>query len=365
MLGPLKFPCRSGDINKTGQIEDKGSRRFKEKHSLDSDEEDDEPKEDVLDEEEIEGQEEATIDYDEGIKITPFNMKEELQTGHFDKQGTFIFDKEEDVRDNWIDNIDWQQIKQFNKKKKSTGSFEDEESFDTRQIYQQMFELMQPGETVLKALRRLGGSKGKAASSIDRWKNKKQTNKTDNSGAKSATSTNPFDDVKKREDKENMLRLTGFADKLLNTGQMEVYEMTYEKLYYILKPEVSKFGLSHDSSKLTAAKETDDAMLDMFADSIDDKTESNGKTRTNAERREGESSHEKNGNLAESSLHSNEVCWMYKWRDDDTEVYGPYSSSQMLHWTSEGYFPDGVLVRKANTEGQFYSSKRIDFDLYI
>lgn len=40
------------------------------------------------------GQEEATIDYDEGIKITPFNMKEELQTGHFDKQGTFIFDKE-------------------------------------------------------------------------------------------------------------------------------------------------------------------------------------------------------------------------------------------------------------------------------
>lgn len=364
MLGPLKLPCRSGDINKTGQIEDKGSRRFKEKHSLDSDEED-EPKGDVLDEEEIEGQEEATIDYDEGIKITPFNMKEELQTGHFDKQGTFIFDKEEDIRDNWIDNIDWQQIKQFNKKNKSTGSFEDEESFDTRQIYQQMFELMQPGETVLKALRRLGGSKGKPASSIDRWKNKKQTNKTDNSGAKSATSTNTFDDVKKREDKENMLRLTGFADKLLNAGQMEVYEMTYEKLYYILKPEVSKFGLSHDSSKSTAAKETDDAMLDMFADSIDDKTESNGKPRTNAEHREGESSHEKNGNLAESSLHSNEVCWMYKWRDDDTEVYGPYSSSQMLHWTNEGYFPDGILVRKANTEGQFYSSKRIDFDLYI
>lgn len=161
-----------------------------------------------------------------------------------------------------------------------------------------MFELMQPGETVLKALRRLGGSKGKPASSIDRWKNKKQTNKTDNSGAKSATSTNTFDDVKKREDKENMLRLTGFADKLLNAGQMEVYEMTYEKLYYILKPEVSKFGLSHDSSKSTAAKETDDAMLDMFADSIDDKTESNGKPRTNAEHREGESSHEKNGNLA-------------------------------------------------------------------
>ena len=69
--------------------------------------------------------------------------------------------------------------------------------------------------------------------------------------------------------------------------------------------------------------------------------------------------------FTESGLGSNEVCWMYKWREDDTEVYGPYSSSQMMHWTNEGYFPDGVLVRKANTEGHFYSSRRIDFDLYI
>ena len=39
------------------------------------------------------GQEDDTIDFDEGIRITPFNMKEELQEGHFDSDGMYIFDK--------------------------------------------------------------------------------------------------------------------------------------------------------------------------------------------------------------------------------------------------------------------------------
>ena len=59
------------------------------------------------------------------------------------------------------------------------------------------------------------------------------------------------------------------------------------------------------------------------------------------------------------------VSWEYKWEDkDDAEIYGPYSSQDMLEWTQSGYFNDGVLVRK-RFEPKFYSSKRIDFDLYI
>jgi len=34
-----------------------------------------------LDDEEIEGQEESTVDYDDGIKVTPFNLKEEMEDG--------------------------------------------------------------------------------------------------------------------------------------------------------------------------------------------------------------------------------------------------------------------------------------------
>ena len=60
-----------------------------------------------------------------------------------------------------------------------------------------------------------------------------------------------------------------------------------------------------------------------------------------------------------------EVQWEYKWdQDDDSEIYGPFSSSQMLEWVNDNYFPDGVYCRKTGHTGQFYSSKRIDFEIY-
>ena len=53
------------------------------------------------------GQEGATIDFDEGVSITPFNLDEEMQEGHFDSEGNYFIKKEEQIRDNWLDNIDW------------------------------------------------------------------------------------------------------------------------------------------------------------------------------------------------------------------------------------------------------------------
>lgn len=42
----------------------------------------------------LQGQEATTLEYDDEVKITPFNMKEELEEdGHFDSAGTFIFKK--------------------------------------------------------------------------------------------------------------------------------------------------------------------------------------------------------------------------------------------------------------------------------
>lgn len=55
----------------------------------------------------LSGQENATIDYDEGVSITPFNLEEEMQEGHFDSEGNYFVKKEELIRDNWLDNIDW------------------------------------------------------------------------------------------------------------------------------------------------------------------------------------------------------------------------------------------------------------------
>jgi len=55
---------------------------------------------------ENEGDEDPYQD-EEGPRITPFNLKEEMAEGSFDKSGHYHFKKEKEIRDNWLDNIDW------------------------------------------------------------------------------------------------------------------------------------------------------------------------------------------------------------------------------------------------------------------
>lgn len=43
--------------------------------------------------------------------FTAFNMKEEMEEGHFDKEGHYHWKKEKEIRDNWLDEIDWMKVK--------------------------------------------------------------------------------------------------------------------------------------------------------------------------------------------------------------------------------------------------------------
>lgn len=62
------------------------------------------------------GQEDGVVGQDGEIRITPFNMQEELEEGHFDKQGMYHWKKEKEIEDNWLENIDWCKVNkhQFN-----------------------------------------------------------------------------------------------------------------------------------------------------------------------------------------------------------------------------------------------------------
>ena len=62
-----------------------------------------------------------------------------------------------------------------------------------------------------------------------------------------------------------------------------------------------------------------------------------------------------------------EVSWEFKWKqEDDAELHGPFNSHQMLQWADDGYFENGVYVRKCGAStSEFYSSTRIDFGLYL
>ncbi|KAG8236368.1 hypothetical protein J437_LFUL016817 [Ladona fulva] len=132
-------------------------------NSLDSDEEDDgaERNYDILPEDEIEGQEDSTADFDGNVRITPFNMKEEMEEGHFDTDGNYHWKKEAKlIRDNWLDNIDWVKVKQnLGGDEKIRDSDEEDSSsipFDHITAYKKILEHMKPGETVAQSLRRLG-----------------------------------------------------------------------------------------------------------------------------------------------------------------------------------------------------------------
>nr|XP_046161928.1 CD2 antigen cytoplasmic tail-binding protein 2-like [Oncorhynchus gorbuscha]XP_046161929.1 CD2 antigen cytoplasmic tail-binding protein 2-like [Oncorhynchus gorbuscha] len=341
--------------------------RFKGKHSLDSDEEEDDgdksSKYNILASDDVEGQEGATIDCDEGVPITPFNLDEEMQEGHFDSEGNYYVKKDEEIRDNWLDNIDWVKIREQPTKRKKKGlaakrrrrvgdedeaeeekqreekqadSDEEEDmeekkepvedslvSFSQHQLTEAVLELLLPGETVATGLRRLGGLGGR----------KKGKQREENGKAEETN-----------RDTEKLDRLTALADRLVGSGVFEIYQQTYEKLAYTLK------GKSQQQSVGRSLNGEEENELDMFADKIDEKHSVKAPDKDDQD----------------DETVSDEVMWEYKWdTGENSELYGPFSSQQMQGWVDEGYFKDGVYCRRIEQgSAQFYNSKRLDFDLY-
>ena len=188
------------------------------------------------------------------------------------------------IRDNWIEDIDWVKVKQMEKKSNKSenlwDSDESEETVDVSEIYHSMLKLMHPGETVQKAIKRLGNQKTGGPHKVVRQfrrsaKSRKEQNETpadmDECGGTSAAAAakssscvaNPTENVD--DSKKDLLALIGFADKLLSVGgEMEIYQETYEKLAMKAK------NTSKPSRPAAAATETNntavDRGLDMFAD---------------------------------------------------------------------------------------------------
>ncbi|XP_023211693.1 uncharacterized protein LOC111614553 [Centruroides sculpturatus] len=115
-----------------------------------------------------------------------------------------------------------------------------------------MLKLMKPGETVRKAICRLGGGKSSYTTASNKWRRKKHEDKSD-------------DDDKESQNKEELLQLTSLANKILLTGEMDIYEQLYERLNFLIKE--SKNEMRTETSYETNNSET----LDMFSESVDDK----------------------------------------------------------------------------------------------
>lgn len=242
------------------------------------------------------GEEAKTAEFDNEIKLTPFNMKEELEEGDFDTDGYFHWkSRKGEENDAWLDNIDWANINSFKRFKgqenllnaaSSSGVItknydltkteeksdnegddnddeeeEDEDDYLIQQsekmsqneqieMFKKIFEFLKPGENVLKAIKRLG-NKGKIVdkknmSASERWLKKKNT-QTNN--ANTALSDQTGDPVA-------LEKLTSYANKFIDMGYYDIYDETYEKIKLKLDQE--------------AKQKSKSAEVDIFADDADE-----------------------------------------------------------------------------------------------
>jgi CD2 antigen cytoplasmic tail-binding protein 2 len=100
-------------------------------------------------------------------------------------------------------------------KKNNDENAEDDEEFNVIAAYKEIISMMEPKETIAKALRRLGGNK--RLSTAERWKMKKAGLSTEGGSS------------------EKVTRLTEIANQILTTdGNMDVYQETYEHISNIV-----------------------------------------------------------------------------------------------------------------------------------
>ncbi|CAI0448499.1 unnamed protein product [Linum tenue] len=98
---------------------------------------------------------------DDGVQMEPFNLDREREEGYFDAQGNFVeYVNENDFKDPWLDTAEVDTRYANSKVAEDNDESEAPEmsSDETGQIKRRIADLLEPGETVLQALRRLKGT---------------------------------------------------------------------------------------------------------------------------------------------------------------------------------------------------------------
>ncbi|XP_068306158.1 uncharacterized protein [Pyrus communis] len=106
------------------------------------------------------------LDYDnfvdDGIQMDPFNLEKERKEGYFDAEGNFVeYAEGNRVKDAWLDSVEAGVTKLHVPKPKAKDDAADlpPEDEDIGKIKRRIADVLEEGETVLQALRRLKGNK--------------------------------------------------------------------------------------------------------------------------------------------------------------------------------------------------------------
>ncbi|XP_042403943.1 angiogenic factor with G patch and FHA domains 1-like [Zingiber officinale] len=177
---------------------------------------------------------------DDGIQIEPFNLKQEREEGYFDANGNFVeYAKQNEIKDAWLDSVvvDTKLAGKFKPKASAEEAYDDLSSDDVGKIKRRIANALQPGETIIQALKRLKGPS------------------TDKKAKLLETSKWIFD------------QLTEDAMKLMENGEYNVY---YEDHETFVREAEGYERLAHakanKSNSTTPAEPTDGE--DIFSDDV-------------------------------------------------------------------------------------------------
>ncbi|KAI1302860.1 hypothetical protein EDD11_005464 [Mortierella claussenii] len=295
---------------------------------------------------EIEGEElnlddldEAEYDSDGNPKIEAFNMKEELEEGgEIDESGNFIRKLDpERFHDSWLEGVSRKEIQAaqqaHERKLRQAQDAEKEEAakaMSKTDIYVELVNVLRPSETVIMALQRLGGGKkGGPKGSKGNKKKPWQKNKGMEEDPPEGSSFPESDEEAKR--RELIEKLTDLSDRMMAMGHFDIYEETYEQAVRALRradiiPDDWVIG-----TRVLKPGEQAEAILE------DDPLFS-----------------------------SNPASWEYKWVNppegqSTDEVFGPFSGPDMKSWNDQGFFSQGILVRKVG-DSTFAPGSSVSFE---
>ncbi|KAI9138073.1 hypothetical protein BKA69DRAFT_1094252 [Paraphysoderma sedebokerense] len=309
----------------------------------------------------------ATREYEEGndgIKIEPFNMREEMEEGDFDESGTYIRKKDQnEMHDSWLRDVSREDIEKaaeaHRKREKLLQATLSSSTPDTALIAKLptdsssllkiLVGLLQPRESVSRGLSRLNKiiQENRKKSGLGKNKNKnrqrKKTQETDmdvdlNTEHKEGVA-HTEENLKIEEAKKDVELITEIADRLVGEGDLDVYSQTYESIM----------------SKLRRSKAVDVEWTPTHPSQTQSSTfvSNDGDTLSQAP---GDSGLMKAGTNENNEDKTQK--WRYKWlvnsidNEGSAEEYGPYEYRNMKEWYNLGYFNQGILLQPLNAQGQ-------------
>ncbi|KAL7486826.1 hypothetical protein ACHAW6_015509 [Cyclotella cf. meneghiniana] len=296
--------------------------------------------------------------------VEPFNMDAEKEggLGYFDGD-TYIFRKKvrEGEEDAWLDGgvgddeeeegpggLDSTSVwkpREGGEGKKQTKNFKYVSEHDTQEdISRRLVALLHnDSETVMKALTRHGSTLRQLQSQEQKLvkknkiKKRKQNSTTDDedlidsSRTQSSAEMNSenIDGLKLeiKQTREAVEELTELADALLFEGETDAYELKKSDWIHRFKLDEGNYGKRPPEKMLDSAVPLKKSRHNYFGDAA--------------------ASASSNDEAIQSDETSNsqhdEIMWEYK-GNEDGEIHGPFTTRQMLEWTSCGYFVGASAV---------------------